>query len=152
MQVKPLNLICMRRLILLTVCLCTGSFSLAQYAGYSPLTQPDPVKKAFAVATASTESISCDFIQEKSLSLLSEKLISSGKFWYEKKDKLRMEYIKPYSYLMILREGKIYIREGKNENKISANSNKLFQQINRILIDCVSGRMLDNPDFSYRIF
>ena len=38
------------------------------------------------------------------------------------------------------------------ENKISANSNKIFQQVNRILIDCVSGTMLENPDFQYRIY
>lgn len=63
-----------------------------------------------------------------------------------------MEYIQPYSYIMILNGGKIYIKEGQKENKISANSNKVFQQVNRILIDCVGGSMLDNPDFQSRIF
>ncbi len=63
-----------------------------------------------------------------------------------------MEYIQPYSYILILNGGKILIKEGQKENKISANSNKVFQQVNRILIDCVSGNMLENPDFQSRIF
>jgi len=84
--------------------------------------------------------------------MLSEKMISTGKFWYRKKDKLRMEYLHPYPYLMILNEGKIFVKEGQKENKFSTNSNKIFQQVNRILIDCVSGNMLNNPDFQSRVF
>jgi hypothetical protein len=53
---------------------------------------------------------------------------------------------------MILNDGKIFIKEGQKESKFSANSNKIFQQINQILIDCVSGNMLNNTDFQARIF
>ncbi len=137
---------------------CLGGFLLcfvlcaAQYPGYILLNNPETFKKSFAQATAVTESIQSDFKQEKSLSMLSEDIHSTGKFWYRKNDKIRMEYIQPYSYIMILNGGKILIKEGQKENKISANSNKVFQQVNRILIDCVGGSMLDNPDFRSRIF
>ena len=126
--------------------------SKGQYPGYALLNHPETFKKSFAQATAANESIQSDFKQEKSLTMLSENINSTGKFWYRKNDKLRMEYIQPYSYLMILNGGKIFIKEGQKENKVSANSNKLFQQVNRILIDCVAGSMLDNPDFQSRIF
>jgi outer membrane lipoprotein-sorting protein len=127
-------------------------FSVAQYPGYILLNHPETFKKSFAQATATTESIQSDFKQEKSLSMLSENINSTGKFWYHKNDKIRMEYVQPYSYIMILNGGKIFTKEGQKENKISANSNKVFQQVNRILIDCVGGSMLDNPDFQSRIF
>ncbi len=126
--------------------------SCAQYPGYVLTSQPDAFKKSFAVATARTESIRSDFVQEKSLTILTEKIISKGKFCYQRKNKLRMEYTEPYPYLMILNTGKIYIREGQKENTFSTGSNKMFQQISRILIDCVSGTMLDNSDFQSRIF
>ncbi len=84
--------------------------------------------------------------------MLKEKLISSGKFWFEKKDKLRMEYLHPYTYLMVLNAGRIFVRDGQKENKISANSNKALQQVNRILIDCVSGKTLENTDFQSRVY
>src|SRR5580693_3886459 len=136
---------------LLSFLLCI-LYSEAQYPGYTLLDQPETFKISFTQATGKTETIQSDFKQEKSLSMLSENINSNGKFWYRKNDKIRMEYIQPYSYIMILNGGKIYIKEGQKENKISANSNKVFQQVNRILIDCVGGSMLDNPDFQSRIF
>jgi outer membrane lipoprotein-sorting protein len=127
-------------------------YTNGQYPGFTLLNHPETFKKSFAQATSTSESIQSDFKQEKSLSMLSENIISSGKFWYQKKDKIRMEYMQPYSYILILNGGKIFIKEGQKENKISANSNKVFQQVNRILLDCVGGSMLDNPDFQSRIF
>ncbi len=124
----------------------------AQYAGYTLSNHPETFRKSFAEATASIESIQSGFSQEKSLTMLSEKMNSTGKFWYRKKDKLRMEYIHPYPYLMILNGGKIFVKDGQKENQFSASSGKIFQQVNRILIDCVSGNMLNNPDFQARIF
>jgi outer membrane lipoprotein-sorting protein len=124
----------------------------AQYAGYDLQDHPEAFKKSLTRATESMQTIQSDFTQVKTLSMLSEKINSSGKFWYQKKDKLRMEYIRPYSYLMILNGGKIYLKEGQKENKMSTGSNKVFRQINRILLDCVAGSMLDNPDFESRIF
>jgi outer membrane lipoprotein-sorting protein len=132
--------------------LAFSQVSLGQYPGYVLIGQPDSFKKNFAEATASTQSIQSDFSQEKTLSMLSEKINSVGKFWFQKKDKLRMEYTRPFQYLMILQGGKIYIKDGQKENKISAGSNKVFQQVNRILLDCVSGNMLSNEDFQSRVF
>ena len=142
-MIKPVILLCF---------LLSFIYSDGQYPGFTLLNNTETFKKSFAQATATTESIQSDFKQEKSLSMLSENIHSTGKFWYRKKDKIRMEYIQPYSYIMILNGGKIFIKEGQKENKISANSNKVFQQVNRILIDCISGSMLDNPDFQSRIF
>ncbi len=135
------------------VCLLGCFYSCeAQYPGYIPIVHPETFKEVFARQTALTESVQADFIQEKNLSMLSEKISSAGKFWFQKKDKLRMEYIHPYAYIMILNAGKIYIKDGQKENRLSAGSNKVFQQVNRILLDCVGGNMLNNPDFQSRVF
>jgi outer membrane lipoprotein-sorting protein len=123
-----------------------------QYAGYVLMNKPESFKKSFSNAAAATESIQSDFNQEKSLSMLSEKINSQGKFWYKKKSQLRIEYIQPFNYLVIINEGKILIKDGEKENKISAGSNKILQQVNRMLLDCVSGNMLESPDFESRVF
>jgi outer membrane lipoprotein-sorting protein len=142
-MIKILSLFCL---------VCSFLICRAQYPGYVLLNHPETFKKSFAQATVATQSIQSDFSQEKSLTMLSEKIYSTGKFWYKKEDKLRMEYLEPYAYLMILNAGKIYIKEGQKENKVSASTNSIFQQVNRILIDCVSGNMLDNPDFRFQIW
>ena len=124
----------------------------AQYAGFSPVADPVKFRIDFSAATQKILSIKSDFIQEKNLSMLSEKIISKGKFWFKKENRVRMEYSQPYQYLMILNKDKVFIKDGKKENKISTRSNKLFQQINKIMIDCMQGTALNNPDFKTRLF
>ena len=109
-------------------------------------------KTAFALAAQKTNSIKSDFVQEKVLSMLSEKIISKGRFWFKKDNRVRMEYYHPYQYLMILNKDKVYVKDGQKENKISTRSNKMFQQINKIMVDCMQGTALNNTDFKTRVF
>ena len=124
----------------------------AQYPGYSPVTDLAKFKTEFSAVTTKTTSIKSDFTQEKNLAMLSEKIISKGYFWFKKDSRVRMEYTQPFKYLMILNKDKVYVKDGQKENKVSTKSNKLFQQINKIMIDCMQGTMLDNSDFKTRVF
>jgi outer membrane lipoprotein-sorting protein len=124
----------------------------AQYPAYKPATDPSSFETAFTAASQKTNSIRSEFVQEKSLSMLDEKMISRGRFFFKKENRVRMEYEKPFSYLMIINNNQVFIRDGEKENKISAKSNKTFSQINRIMIDCVQGTMLTNTDFRVRVF
>jgi outer membrane lipoprotein-sorting protein len=142
----------MPKIFVLAILAFYSSSLPAQNTGYELLVQTDNFKKSFTTATSSLESIKSDFIQEKNLSLLSEKITSTGKFWYKRKERVRMEYLQPYYYLLMLNQGKIIVKDGQKESKFSAASNKVFQQVNQILLDCVSGHVLDNPDFQYRVF
>ena len=63
-----------------------------------------------------------------------------------------MEYTEPFQYLMIINQNNVYMRDGQKENKISTRSNKLFQQINKIMVDCIQGSVLDNPDYKINVF
>lgn len=142
----------MRKIFLILLTLATGISLKAQYAGYSPVADPVKFKIDFSAATQSTLSIQSDFVQEKNLSMLSEKIISRGKFWFKKESQVRMQYSQPYQYLMILNKDKVFIKDGQKENKISTRTNKLFQQVNKIMIDCMQGTALNNPDFKTRLF
>ena len=128
------------------------NFLYAQYPGYSQLTNYAKLKSEFSAATQKTLTIKSDFVQEKNLSMLSEKIVSKGKFWFRKDNQVRMEYTQPFQYLMIINKDKVYVKDGQKENQISSKSNKLFQQINKIMIDCMQGTTLDNADFRTRIF
>ncbi|SRR5258705_1959125 len=142
----------MHKIFFIALLLATGISLKAQYAGYSPVTDPAKFKIDFSAATQKTLSIKSDFVQEKNLGMLSEKITSKGKFWFKKESQVRMEYNQPYQYLMILNKNKVFIKDGQKENKISTRTNKLFQQINKIMIDCMQGTALNNPDFKTRLF
>lgn len=142
----------MRKIIFLLVLLCCGIFVNAQYAGFSPIADPVKFKEMFAIASQKTLSLKSDFVQEKNLSMLSEKIISKGKFCFKKDSRVRMEYNQPFQYLMVINKDKVYVKDGQKENRISSKSNKLFQQINKIMVDCMQGTALNNTDFKTNLF
>lgn len=142
----------MRKLIFISVILLAANATQAQYAGYSHLTDLAKFKAEFSTATQRTQTIKSNFVQEKNLSMLSEKIVSKGKFWFKKNSQVRMEYTQPFQYLMILNKDKVFVKVGLKENKVSSRSNKLFQQVNKIMIDCMQGTTLSNPDFKTRVF
>ena len=129
------------------------SFSTyAQYPGYTSIQDITVFKKQFAIESAKVMSIACDFSQEKTLTALTEKITSTGKFWFKRSNKLRLEYAKPFVYLVVMNGDKMLVRDNQKENRINVKSSKLFQQVNRIMIDCVQGTILDSKDFTTRIF
>lgn len=142
----------MRKLYFIPALLLVFFTADAQYAGFSPVSDLGKFKTEFAAATQRTTSVKSDFVQEKNLSMLAEKITSKGKFWFKKESQVRMEYNHPYEYLMIINKDKVYVKDGNKENKLSTRSNKLFQQINKIMIDCMQGTALNNPDFKTRVF
>jgi len=54
--------------------------------------------------------------------------------------------------IVSIKGDKMMVRDEQKENKINVRSNKLFQQVNRIVIDCVQGTILDSKDFSVKVF
>jgi outer membrane lipoprotein-sorting protein len=142
----------MPKLFFLFLLIFTGLVSRAQYPGYTQITHSDDFKARFADASGRLQSLSCDFNQEKNMSVLAEKIHSRGKFYFKRESNVRMEYTQPFQYLMILTGTHIYIRDGQKENSVSTKSSKLFAQINQLVIDCVRGTAINNPDFSVRLF
>jgi len=142
----------MRKIILILSMLMSGMIAKAQLPGYAPIADLPKFKEQFAVVAQKTETIKSDFTQEKNLSMLSEKIISKGSFCFKKDNLLRMEYTKPFEYLMILNKDNMYIKDGQKESKVSTKSNKLFQQINKIIIGCVQGTVFSNPDFVSKVY
>ena len=79
-------------------------------------------------------------------------MVSEGKFWFKRENKIRIEYQQPFQYLLILNNNEVIIKDHDKQNRMNTRSNKLFQQINRIILDCVQGSILDNPDFTVAAF
>ena len=143
----------MRKILFtLIITALTGFTVKAQYTGYSAVNDMAVFKSQFSAAAQKTSSIKSDFVQEKNLGMLAEKIVSKGKFWFKKDNLVRMEYNQPFQYLMIMNKDNVYIKDGQKENTVSSKSNKLFQQINKITIDCVQGTFLNNADFKSKVF
>jgi outer membrane lipoprotein-sorting protein len=120
----------------------------AQVKGFKAISDETAFRKKFSQTANATQSIKSDFIQEKNLNILSEKITSKGKFLFKKQNMVKMEYLTPFKYLLVINKDKVTIKDDKKSNSFSSKSNKLFENINKLVIDCVQGTALNSKDFT----
>lgn len=110
-------------------------------------------KSSLETMSERVSAIESDFIQEKNLSVLSNTIVSKGHFWYKKDNNIRWEYLQPYKYLIIISEGKIFIKEEQGQKQYDIESNRMFREMNNFISGCIQGDILKNEkDFSAGYF
>jgi outer membrane lipoprotein-sorting protein len=120
---------------------------------FRPMSDAEAFKEKLVTASASVNTISSDFIQEKNLSVLSEKIISKGSFCFKKENNIRWEYTAPYKYLIIISDNKLLMRDEKNRKQLDIQSNPLFQEMNKFISGCIQGDILKNDkDYTKEYF
>ncbi|MES2733963.1 MAG: outer membrane lipoprotein carrier protein LolA [Bacteroidota bacterium] len=122
--------------------------SLAQEKNFKPMKDIKVFSERFDQTTNQLTSIRSNFIQEKHLSFMDDNIVSKGIFRYKKDNKVRLEYNTPFQYLMVLNNGKMYIKDGNKVNKFDTQSNKLFRQINDMMINTLNGNVLHSKAYS----
>ncbi len=142
----------MRKRFALLAVSCLALTTQAQPNGYTLLKNADAFRQALNQANASKESVVSDFIQTKHLSMLEDKISSKGKFFFKKENRIRIEYIEPYTYLLVMNGGEIMVQDGQKTSRINTRNSKVMQSVNRIIIDCMSGNVFRNGDFSITVY
>ncbi len=125
--------------------------SLAMAQNYTPVKNKEEFKRMFAARSSGITTIKSDFTQEKSISMLENKIISEGTFTYKKENRLRMEYLKPYKFLFVMDHDQISIENNQQKSSVSANSNKMYKLISQLTLDCFTGNVLNSKDFNLAI-
>lgn len=123
----------------------------AQTPGFAPIKDEAGFRQKFADASKKLESIKADFTQEKDLSMLSEKIVSKGVFFFKKDNKVRLEYKTPFKYLMVINDSKVMVKDNSRETKYDTHNNKIFKQINDLTVSSVQGTILNSPDFKVKV-
>lgn len=136
----------MRNFFIILFCFVTTA-TFAQPKGFQPVKNLQVFEAALSKTNAAVNTISSDFFQIKNLSLLADKIKSKGKFFFKKEDKVRIEYTSPYSYLLVMNGGQILVKDEQKTSKVNTKNSKTMQSVNRIMIDCMRGTVLNNPDF-----
>lgn len=93
-------------------------------------------------AASKLSTMHCDFVQTKSVKLLNDKIVSKGKMYYSQPNKLRWEYITPYTYTFILNDNKVALKKNNKNSVIDVNQNKMFREIVNIMMNSVVGKCL----------
>lgn len=136
-------------LFLLTILLYTAN---AQRAGFTLLKDDAAARQKLSAGSKAINAIKADFTQEKELSMLSEKIVSKGAFFFKKENKVRLEYKTPFKYLMVINGSKVLVKDDTKSTKYDTHSNKIFKQVNDLIINSVQGTILNSPDFKVKIY
>lgn len=110
------------------------------------------IKALINKAAQQITSLQCDFTQTKTLKMLNDKMVSTGKMYYQQGGLLRWEYIKPYHYIFVINGTKVTIKNSKRSDVIDINQSKMFKEIARIMMNSVVGKCVnDSKDFKTSI-
>ncbi len=137
----------MRKLQYTCIFLLFTATAFAQPKGYKAVADLGAFQQQLARATGTLQSLRSDFVQTKNMSMLADKIISKGVFYYMRTDKVRIEYTSPFSYLFIMNAGQILVKDEQKSTRINAKNSKTLQSVNRIMLDCMRGTVFGNPDF-----
>ena len=137
----------MKRLLIFMLSLCLVSVSaIAQRINEAA------VKSQINAAAAKLRTMQCDFVQTKHMRMLNDKMVSRGRMYYVQPNKLRWEYISPYTYTFVLNNSQVMMSRGKKNQVIDVNQSKVFKEITRIMMNSVVGKCLNyGKDFKTSI-
>lgn len=122
-----------------------SNFSISQTA-FIKMKDVSGFKTKLTEMSKSTNTIESNFTQEKNLSILSKAINSKGYFCYKKENKVRWEYTEPYAYLVIIQGSKLFIKDRNNKKQYDTQSNKMFQELNKFLVGCINGDILNKTN------
>lgn len=127
------------RTLFITLLLATLGLSSAHAQSMKKITQPQEFENRLAKEAKTIQSIESDFTQVKYLDILDEKVISKGKFYYQKSNKICMDYTQPISYLIVINGSRLKIVADGKKSVMSLNSNKMMNQMQDMITACMVG-------------
>ena len=124
-------------------------FTVALWFGLTPVAaqqsaDEDAMRMKINTAASQLQTMQCDFVQTKYLKMLDDKMEARGKMYYAQPNKLRWEYVSPYTYTFILNGTKVLMSKGSHNDVIDVNQNKVFREIARIMMNSVVGKCLED--------
>jgi len=119
---------------------------------FTPAKDEAGLQKAIIAASKKISTIQCDFVQEKNMSMLAEKSVSKGKFYFKRENKVRLDYQQPTKNLVVMNNGKLMMHDGKKLTQMDMNRSKMFQQLNNIIVGSINGNLYSGTDFTVKLY
>lgn len=118
--------------------------SLLSFISMAQAPQQSEIINQINEASVQMQSLECDFVQTKFLSILNDTMVSEGKMYYQQANKLRWEYVSPYTYTFILNDNQVLLKNDNRADVIDVNQNKIFKEIARMMMNSIVGTCLSD--------
>lgn len=122
----------------------------AQPEGFKTVKTQTDVENFLKKYASEVKSIQSDFNQEKHLEYLDVALQSLGKFWFKSPDKVCWDYRQPYTYTMILNNGKLKMISENTNVEMDMKGNAIFEEVNNLMLSAVNGNVFGNKQYSVK--
>jgi len=131
----------MKKLALFLVCIFGAVATIFAQSGYTSATetQKKEMMQKITEATEQLQTLRCDFVQKKTISILEDEMLSEGRMSFKQTDKLRWEYTKPYQYEFVMNGDKVMLNSETTKNIIEVSSSKIFREISKIIVSGING-------------
>ena len=98
-----------------------------------PIPNPADFEKNLKEAAGKIESVESSFRQEKFMKVFSDKMISTGMFYYRKPNKISLQYDKPMQYVVTINGDKLQTLMGEKKTTVNLGSNKMMAQMKGLI-------------------
>lgn len=126
-------------------------FALVAYTAgaqiFTPVKDVPAVVQKITEASKKINTIQCDIEQQKQVSMLTDKAVSKGKFYFKRTNMVRIDYTKPTKNLVVMNAGKMLVQDDKKTSKMDMHRSKMFQQLSNIIIGSIDGSLFTGKDF-----
>ena len=126
--------------LLLLICFCPYNRAEAQ-TDFRTMVLTESFKNRMKEESDALTGIESRFTQTKYIRLLSEKIVSTGIFSYQKPDKICLDYQSPVKYRIVINGTKIKIDADGKTNIFDAGSNRLMAQMSALISACMTGNL-----------
>ncbi len=124
---------------------------LAAAQEFKKVAHPEPVYNELKNNSEKISSIQADFTEVKYVSYLKEPQKSSGRFAYEKKDKMRWEQKLPAPYVILIDGNSLRVSDNGKEKNVKAAGN-VAGMIREMLMMIVNGDYQTSQGFEKELF
>lgn len=133
---------------------CCGAILLPAWAGaqeFKKVTDPDAVYRELRQNSERINSLEAQFREVKYLSYLKEPQKSSGRFVYEKKDKMRWEQVVPASYVILINGSSLRVNDGGKEKNVKS-AGPVAGMVREMLLMMVNGDYQNSRGFEKELY
>ena len=100
--------------------------------------------------TSTIQTITCKFTQTQSLSVLSNKVVKSGMFYYKRPEQILLMFDNG-DYIKMTSEN-FQMKNGNKVNEMKVDSNPMLRELKKILSACMTGDVINTAkDFQHEL-
>lgn len=107
------------------------------------------IQSEVSASSKNNKTLSCNFVQEKTSTLVADKAISKGIMYYKSPNALRWEYTSPQATALIVNGNDVAIKTDKGT---TTNNTRMFKELATIIMSTIDGSGLnDSKNFSSEV-